>query len=51
MTIIGGQMLCLVLTLLVVPVAYSYLAQVEGLPWSELWARLRARFTRRSEPA
>ena len=31
-TIIGGQTLCLVLTLLVVPVAYSYLAEFEQFP-------------------
>ena len=50
-TIIGGQTLCLLLTLLVVPVAYSSLAQFEGLPWSDLWTRLRARLSRPSEPA
>jgi HAE1 family hydrophobic/amphiphilic exporter-1 len=42
-TIIGGQTLCLLLTLLVVPVAYSYLAEIETLPWSTLAGRLFAR--------
>ena len=39
-TIIGGQTLCLLLTLLVVPVAYSYLAELEAVPWRE-WAMRR----------
>jgi hydrophobe/amphiphile efflux-1 (HAE1) family protein len=42
-TIIGGQTLCLLLTLLVVPVAYSYLAELEAVPWTEWAARLFGR--------
>jgi multidrug efflux pump subunit AcrB len=42
-TIIGGQTLCLLLTLLVVPVAYSYLAEFEALPWSEVARRMMGR--------
>jgi len=42
-TIIGGQTLCLLLTLLVVPVAYSYLAELESLPSSTVARRM---FTR-----
>ncbi|HZC66748.1 MAG TPA: efflux RND transporter permease subunit, partial [Candidatus Dormibacteraeota bacterium] len=44
-TIIGGQTLCLLLTLLVVPGAYSYLAELEEVPWVE-WATRLARRAR-----
>ena len=46
-TIIGGQTLCLLLTLLVVPVAYSYLAELETVPWATAARRL---FTRSRSP-
>jgi HAE1 family hydrophobic/amphiphilic exporter-1 len=42
-TIIGGQTLCLLLTLLVVPVAYSYLAEFEALPWATAARRIFSR--------
>jgi HAE1 family hydrophobic/amphiphilic exporter-1 len=45
-TIIGGQTLCLLLTLLVVPVAYSYLAEFEQLPWREMLVRAFGRLRR-----
>jgi multidrug efflux pump subunit AcrB len=42
-TIIGGQTLCLLLTLLVVPVGYSYLAELKTAPWRQRAARAFAR--------
>ncbi len=49
-TIIGGQMLCLLLTLLVVPVAYTYFAEWEAVRWDErfgaTWGRVRGSFGR-----
>jgi HAE1 family hydrophobic/amphiphilic exporter-1 len=50
-TIIGGQTLCLGLTLLVVPVAYSYLASFHSVAWSEhaalAWSHMRTQVARR----
>jgi HAE1 family hydrophobic/amphiphilic exporter-1 len=50
-TIIGGQTLCLLLTLLVVPVAYSYLAELEAVSWAEWAARLLGRVRRAQDPS
>ncbi len=50
MRTVAGQTLCLLLTLLVVPVAYSYLAEIEEAPRTDslgaAWGRLRAGVTR-----
>ena len=50
-TIIGGQTLCLLLTLLVVPVAYSYLAELEAVSWTEWAARLFGRVHTEPRPS
>ena len=54
--IIGGQTLCPLLTVLVVPVAYSYLAELEATTWQvtlgHAWRRgptLRGDLARSSE--
>jgi HAE1 family hydrophobic/amphiphilic exporter-1 len=48
-TIIGGQTLCLLLTLLVVPVGYSYLAELKTVPWRQ-WASRAVERSRRVSP-
>lgn len=48
-TIIGGQTLCLLLTLVVVPVAYSYLSELQSFGWRE-WATRALRFDSPPKP-
>jgi HAE1 family hydrophobic/amphiphilic exporter-1 len=45
-TIIGGQVLCLLLTLLITPVVYSYFDDLAEFRFSRLFSRVR-----RSHPA
>jgi len=44
-TIIGGQMLCLLLTLLVTPVVYSYFDDLREWTPSKVFAWIRRRAT------
>jgi len=53
MTIIGGQMLCLLLTLLLVPVAYVKFDALEHVALNAKWRELlgRVKTPRRLQPA